>query len=151
MLMTLRKSRLGLLKKHMPAFFVRRRSISRLPSGESGGLCLDAASLVRTPEGKKALRDLKEGDWVVSAEISPFNNQIAATVRDVKRIVEPIAIRINEDIICSFSQRLYVRSAHWVGACNIRPGMRILRGDGSYREVFDVVGVPGPFELVSFT
>ncbi len=117
----------------------------------SNGHCVSADAFIATPDGKRRLGDLGEDTWVISVDIESGQERIATRVGDIRVTVEPVCIRINGELICSRSQRLYCQSKGWISASDLHPGLKILRDDGGSQEIHETEAVFGPFQVVAFT
>ncbi|MDB5412571.1 MAG: hypothetical protein JWR10_906 [Rubritepida sp.] len=131
-LIYLRKCRKDSLRK-----ILRRKKLNTIYSGvnyskESG--CVDANSIISTPNGQKRICELKKGDQVFS--FSPLMRE-----RRVSKIIStkvfPLKQRIfiNNILIASMEQTLYCEQRGWVASDVLKIGDFIMKDGGVFERI----------------
>jgi hypothetical protein len=109
--------------------------------------CVVAGSPVLTLEGIKRIEDLEVGNEILALDLSGHNCLIGVEVTriDVDRAVK--CIRVNNLLTATPTQPVYEAERQWVLLADVRPGMRLLRGDGSFASVDRLEELTGLFSV----
>jgi hypothetical protein len=109
--------------------------------------CVAAGSLVLTSEGARRIEDLKVGDEIVSLDLSDHGRQIAVNVTCIRVAVTAECIRVNGLLTATPTQPVYEAEQQWILLGDVRAGMRLLRGDGSFAVVDHLEKSIGQFSV----
>jgi RHS repeat-associated protein len=110
------------------------------PPRPDPNLCFVRGTLVWTPEGPRAIEELRCGDTVLSWDLlsgSIVEAQVTEVLRGHEQQIFHVQVH-GEAIKCSWEHPFFIPGEGWVRAVDLRDGMGILTSDSSISPIVDV-------------
>jgi hypothetical protein len=121
----------------------------RLPA--SGGGCFPQGSLVATPSGYVPIENIREGDSILSVDLSQAPSVICTKVLRVHTLRVVQCVKLDNAHILTPSQPICVPEGRFVAAQLIEPGSAVMTSDLERKVIRDVDVLDGYFEVYNLT